>query len=435
MKWENVVVKITCTKQNNDFNHPLNTFDTSKINGTGFFINKNLILTCYHVIDGAININISYNQTKDILCEIKNIFPDDDLAVIKIIDTSINLDCQILDFKIINNNNFSSDIFIYTVGYPLNSKTIKTTKGSISGFQDSLIQIDAALNSGNSGGPLIIKDTDDKYKVIGINVSKHVGEVEKTGYAIPIYRFTSIWDDYQDIIIRRPLLLFDYQPIIQDEFKNIIFGNNTTNGIKITLINKNYYLSNYINEGSVLVSINNINIDNNGYIKFDFYPEKISIEDIGLWFKKDDIITFGIIDLKTKKTILKNIKLEIIKTNLLYYYNIPNVPNIPKYYIENNGLVLSIITHKHLKNLKELELSLIDIIKIFSRFALQSDLFTVYLSDINYNKINKTFNKYPKGEIIIKINDLIFTNYIEFINIISNKITKITTIDNEEFYI
>ena len=50
------------------------------------------------------------------------------------------------------------------------------------------------------------------------------------------------------------------------------------------------------------------------------------------------------------------------------------------------------------------------IIKIFNRFSLQKDLFTVYLCDLNYNKINKTFNKYPMGEIIIKINDLSFNN-------------------------
>jgi hypothetical protein len=98
----------------------------------------------------------------------------------------------------------------------------------------------------------------------------------------------------------------DYQTIIQDEFKNIIFGNNNLNGVKITLINKNYYISNYIKEGDILVSINNINIDNNGHVKFNFYPEKILINDIGLWFKEGDEIIFGILDLKTKKIIQKS---------------------------------------------------------------------------------------------------------------------------------
>jgi hypothetical protein len=434
IKWEKIVVKIVSTIQNNDFNHPLNRFDVSNISGTGFFIGKNLILTCYHVVEGAVNINISYGEKNNILCEIKNIFPDDDLAVIKICDDNINLDHILLGFKVINEDNkITNDNSVYTVGFPLSSNTVKTTKGTISGYQDSLIQTDAALNSGNSGGPLIFLDIDNNYKIIGINVSKKTGDsAEKTGYAIPIYRFECAWNNHDEMIIRRPLLLFDYQEIIQDEFKSIVFNKTDINGIKITLINKRYYLSKYINEGDILVSINNINITEGGCIKFNFYPERISIHDIGLWFNKNDEITFGILNLNTKEIIKKVFKLEVINTNLFYYNNLPSSP---KYYIENNGLILSIITNQHFKKLKELELSLVNIIKIFSRFSHQHDIFTVYLCDLDYNKIKKTFNKYPMGDIIIKINDLEFNNYNEFMEICKKNITKITTMDNEDYYV
>ena len=436
--WENIVVRINSIIYNNDFNHPLNKFDTSNISGTGFFIDKNLILTCYHVIEGALSINISYKSINNIECEIKYIYPDDDLAIIKIVANSLILDYNILSFKVIKNKNeISNDSTVYTVGFPLSSKNVKTTKGSISGFQDSLLQTDAALNQGNSGGPLIILDSDNSYKIIGINVSKFSGESEKTGFAIPIYRFISIYYNNDKIIIKRPLILLDYQPIIQNEFKYIIFGdNNQNNGLKITLINKNYYLSKYMKIGDIIVSVNNKVIDNNGNIKFDFYPEKIAFQDIGLWFKENDEITFGLFDSKNKNITYKKFNLEIINTNLFYYCNLPNTPNIKKYYVENNGLILSIITNKHFKKLKELNLSFVNIIKIFNRYSLQADLFTVYLCDLDYSKISKTFNKYPINEIIIKINDKEFTNYNQFIKIIQEeKIVKFTTINNEEFYL
>lgn len=434
--WDKVIVKIIATVMNPNFNHPDSNHDTSKISGTGFFIEKNLILTCYHVIEGAITINISYKQKDDILCEIKNVFPDDDLAVIKIIDDTQIIDYHILDFKILNDKNqITDELIVYAVGFPLSSESIKTTKGIVSGFQGSLIQTDTALNSGNSGGPLVL-NKDNTFEIIGINVSKKTGDAEKTGFAIPIYRFICIWKYYEKIIIERPIMLFDYQPIIQKELKNNIFGDNPkNNGILITLVNPRYYLSKYINQNDVLVSINGCDIDNNGYIKFNFYPEKISIQDIGLWFKEGDEIIFGFFDSKSDRVIYKKFNLEIIKTNLFYYNNLPCIPSLNKYYIENNGLILSIITNKHFKKLKELDLSLVNIIKIFSRYSQQLDLFTVYLVDLDYTKINKTFNKYPIGEIIIKINDQTFNDYNEFIQVTSVPITSIITIDHEKYFI
>ena len=65
----------------------------------------------------------------------------------------------------------------------------------------------------------------------------------------------------------------------------------------------------------------------------------------------------------------------------------------------------------------------------------QKDIFTVYLSDLNYDAFKK-FHKYPLGEIIIEINDMQFNNINEFMKIVnSGLITKIKTIDNEVFYI
>ena len=466
--WENIVVRIHSIVQNNDFNHPLNKFDTFNASGSGFFISKKLILTCYHVIEGSLSIYISFKDKNDIKCEIINVFPDDDLAVISI-PNNIILDNTILNNKVISDKNqIVNDLLVFAVGFPLGSKNIKATKGSISGFQDSLIQTDAALNSGNSGGPLIILNSKNQYEIIGVNVSKLTGDAEKTGYAIPIKRFLNIWmDNYKEVIIRRPLLLFDYQIIIQEEFKQIIFNNTKMNGIKVTIINNNYYLYKYLKEETIIVSINDNYIDNNGNVKINDYPEKVSISDFGLWFKDQDKIKLGIFKNNVETKIEFN--LEIIKTNLLYFcdlpnYHINNIPNdssdsfsndyyidfIPKlpmtnminfhdenyhdYYIENNGLVLSIITNQHFKNLKQLDISLSNIIKICSRFSQQKDLFTVYLSDLDYNKINKTFNKYPKNEIIIKINDKAFNTFEEFMELIKEKCNKITTIEKDEFY-
>jgi serine protease Do len=243
MKWENSIVKIKVKSTEINFRHPLNIFGTESSSGTGFFFceDKSLILTCYHVIKYAVDIEVIYNYKYNCQAEIKYIFPDDDLAIIKIIDINKVKDNVSLNFiEISDDKNYD----VYTIGYPLNSKTIKISKGIISGYQDSLIQTDATLNSGNSGGPLILKK-DELYFVIGINVSKMVGDAEKTGFVVPYYRFKILYEkitEYKNIIINKPVLYFDYQKIIQNELINELYQRQTNYidkqiGVRITFIN------------------------------------------------------------------------------------------------------------------------------------------------------------------------------------------------------
>ena len=119
------------------------------------------------------------------------------------------------------------------------------------------------------------------------------------------------------------------------------------------------------------------------------------------------------------------------KINIDDYYMVD-----PKsiYFIENNSLILSIFCKNHLENLNSLKLSSSQIIKIFERTIYQRDLFTVYLADINYNKIGK-FSKYPIGEIVTEINDNKFNNLEEFKQITKEPINKIKTIDNEIYFV
>jgi S1-C subfamily serine protease len=435
MNWENVVVKINVKSNEVDFNSPLNIRNIISSSGTGFFITKNLILTCYHVVKYALDIEIIYKQTILLRGQIKYIFPDDDLAIVSL-NTFIE-DANILDFKIINNKKKLNEV--YTIGFPSGSDNIINTKGIISGFRQSKIQIDATLNSGNSGGPLVLNDNETWY-YIGINVSK-LTNAENTGFCIPIYRFIVslnyiLKHNIKDIIIYKPCCFFEYQNIKQEELKQEKFINypeliDKNIGVIITILNKQSYLSRYFNIEDVLLSINDSIIDYNGYIKFDFYPDKISISNINLWFMMNNILKIKVLKNSDKKIHTIYVKLEYTKKNLFNYYLLDN---FPKYYIENNNLVLSVITKDHIDNLTNLNLSLQQVLQIASRFLYKQDLFTIYLADVN-PLIFKKYNKYPIGDIIIEINDKSFNNYDEFINITKEKINKIKTINNQVFYV
>jgi S1-C subfamily serine protease len=138
--------------------------------GTGFFVSKEgHIITNYHVIEGCDVNKLAYKgksfNTDTIAVDKKN-----DLAILKtkLIPSRV--------YSVSNNDvNLLEDIII--AGYPLGKKvsaTIKTSKGSITalaGYGDnySEFQTDAALNQGNSGGPII----DQKGNVVGVAVANY----------------------------------------------------------------------------------------------------------------------------------------------------------------------------------------------------------------------------------------------------------------------
>jgi len=412
---EKSVVQIYSQKIVIDLNHPLNIFKTSQSTGTGFFIADKEILTCYHVVNNSldIKINLGKNECK---AKIKYIFPDDDLAILTF-ENSFN-EYNVLDYKIIKDKGVSD---VTTVGYPYNSKNLIITKGIISGYQDSLIQTDTPLNSGNSGGPILIDN-----KFIGINHMKMTGDASNIGFSIPVFRFLIIWKLKKNnlkLINYKPKLLFKFQQIKQKEFIK-------SDGVIITKLHNESPLKKIgIDIGDYLISINNSIIDNDGFIQFNFFPEKISLDDIHLWFLEDDIVNIKFYSVKNKSFKSERLVFKNIHDNLInYHYGLTD-----KYYYENNGLILSIFTDYHLENFKDLNINILQRLQIFERVKKFNNKFTVYLADVNYSKLK--FTNYPVGDIILEINDILIDNIDTFKKVILTPLNKIKTINNETYFV
>jgi len=421
MNFENYVVHITTQIKENDLNHPLNNFSSSKSSGTGFYIDCGIILTCYHVIQNSLKIFVkTYNKSYEIFDNkaiVKYIFPDDDLAIIEVENKDIIY--NIFDYHILTEK--INNLEVNTVGFPLNSTSLKINKGVIAGFQDSNIQTDSTLNPGNSGGPLLYNN-----KVIGINQSRLTGVASNTGFAVPIFRFLILYklkNDQLKLVNNKPNLLFRFQ-------KNKQKFNNFDYGVRINELHKNSCLHKYdININDIILKINGNKIDNEGKIKFSFFPEKILLTDLKYWFTIGDKIRLTYYSYKENRINDKNIQLDYFETHLLKYYKELN----RKYIFENNGLVFSIFTEYHIDELSSLEISLTKKVKLLSRFLSINHLFTIYLSDLIYSKLK--FTEYPLNEIITHINDIEITDYDTLVKVMQTPVTKIKTIDNDIFYI
>ena len=169
----------------------------SSSSGSGVIINaEGYIVTNYHVIEGAQKVKVVLNTGKE--CETKVIGYDarSDLAVLKI--NELNLTYATFGD--------SSQTVVgeraVAIGNPLGTELMGTvTQGIISAVNRTVtvdnmtltvIQTDAAINNGNSGGPLV-----NSYgEVIGINSVKITATgVEGIGFAIPSNEVKSVVDD------------------------------------------------------------------------------------------------------------------------------------------------------------------------------------------------------------------------------------------------
>jgi len=163
--------------------------------GSGFLISQDgLIITNKHVAsagtEGQSEYKITLNSGKQYYAQLIGTDPVNDLAILKIFDKNLPY------LELGDSNNLQVGTSVIAIGNALGRYDNSATKGIVSGLGrslsasglngetenlDNVIQTDAQINFGNSGGPLINLEG----KVVGINVAKDEGG-ESIGFAIPI---------------------------------------------------------------------------------------------------------------------------------------------------------------------------------------------------------------------------------------------------------
>lgn len=164
--------------------------------GSGIIIGQNdnelLIVTNYHVIEGADEITVTFVDGKTVEAYTKGTAPENDLAVVAVMlkdmenstKSSISIakmatEAAEVGQKVEAIGNALGYGQTMTVGY-ISAVNRDVT---IDGVTMTLLQTDAAINPGNSGGALL----NMKGEVIGINSAKYSDtDVEGMGFAIPV---------------------------------------------------------------------------------------------------------------------------------------------------------------------------------------------------------------------------------------------------------
>lgn len=175
---------------------------SSAVTGTGFIISENgYIVTNYHVIEyaytGGQDLTVMLHDGTRYSASIVGVEDSNDIAVLKI--DAVNLSPADLG----DSDSLTVGDTVYAVGNPLGDLDFSMSTGHVSALDrviktdenvDSInmFQIDAAVNSGNSGGPVY----NTRGEVIGVVTAKYSDTgVEGIGFAIPINDAASIAQD------------------------------------------------------------------------------------------------------------------------------------------------------------------------------------------------------------------------------------------------
>src|SRR5262249_22236364 len=168
-------------------------FDTPRQgSGSGFLIAPDgYILTNYHVIDAAERIGVTLADGRSFRAEVVGTDPAIDVALLKITGAG-----ELPAAALGNSDDLRVGEWVCAIGNPL-GYVHSVTAGVVSfigrklfdASLDDYIQTDAAINFGNSGGPLI----NARGEVIGINAAIS-SRANSIGFAVPINQAVAILD-------------------------------------------------------------------------------------------------------------------------------------------------------------------------------------------------------------------------------------------------
>jgi S1-C subfamily serine protease len=211
----NSVVQVFATRRDPDFIKPWTKQSPREMTGSGVIIDGKRILTNAHVVNYASQIQVQANHAGDkVSATVVAIAPDIDLALLKLDDESFFATRPAVT-RAGNLPGVKDAVMVY--GFPTGGSSLSITKGIVSRIEFTAystsqaglrVQIDAAINHGNSGGPAIADD-----KMIGL-VFSQLGGAQNIGYIIPCEEIELFLADIADGKV-------DGKPTMYDELQTL----------------------------------------------------------------------------------------------------------------------------------------------------------------------------------------------------------------------
>ena len=158
------------------------SIETSAGRGSGFFVTPELIITNAHVVEGNSSVTLRMSDGTTAPARVLRSSPEVDIAIVRVNEPRPAQ--PTMPIGTVNGTRAGQEVI--AIGSALGMLQNTVTRGIVSAVRNAggviLIQTDAAINRGNSGGPLI----DRNGKVIGITTLKMASNSESLGFAVAI---------------------------------------------------------------------------------------------------------------------------------------------------------------------------------------------------------------------------------------------------------
>lgn len=302
-KIENEKIITTTVEEQSDLKKAINNIYESTVyievsdersaisSGSGFVYKKDdkyaYILTNFHVIDDGSKFELSFTNGKTVSAE--KVGEDEyyDIAVLRTDVKNVEFVSTIGD-----SSKLELGDTVFTVGAPLGKEYMGTiTKGIVSGINRmvsiklasgsylmEVIQTDASINSGNSGGPIC----NIKGEVIGITSSKLMGDgIEGMGFAIPINSVMEVIENLENgKQIVRPYLgiqLVDITNTFQLQYYyGITIPSDVEFGAVLSYVEAGKPADKAgLKVGDIIVEVDSKKVEDVSYFKYLLYKKKV----------------------------------------------------------------------------------------------------------------------------------------------------------------
>ena len=405
------LVKVYTSHQLFDYLSPWQYGQSANSTATGFIIDGERIITNAHAVLNSKFLQVrKEGDSKKYKAVVKFTSEEYDLALVEIEDKSFFNGT--VPLKLGTLPEIQEKLTVY--GYPLGGDKLSTTQGIVSRMEHNTYtltnrkfligQTDAAINSGNSGGPVVSKG-----KVAGVAFAG-LNSADNIGYFIPVNILNNFLEDIKDgKYDGSPLLGLEWLELESPSHRRMLGIEDKTGGILIKKVFKNSPFEGVLQKNDVLMKLDNYPIEYDGTIEFR-KNEKTDFSYVNQQKKYGDNLSYEII--RDKKTKTGQVKLE--KKDIKYTVVTEVTIETPPSYMVYGGLLFEPLTSNYMAGVIEKLGSVYDREELYKDYKELVVLVRVLPFDVNLGYTDAV------NQIIVKVNGEKYKDFKDFAQKVKN---------------